>query len=157
MSKSTIKPTIYLRYIDDVFGIWEHSPQQLEEFSQLANTIHPNIALTLRSNQSTIDFLDVEVSLNSDNTMSTKLYEKDTNAHMYVHKDSNHPKATKDNIAYGLALRSRRICSNDIDYERSKRQIESNLILRGHTKNTIKEKISKADGKNREELLTSSS
>ena len=75
---------------------------------------------------------------------------------MYVHQKSNHPKATKENIAYGLALRSKRICSNENDYERSKRNIEMRLISRGHDKRIIREKLSKVDGRSREELLSSS-
>ena len=57
---------------------------------------------------------------------------------MYVHQKSNHPKATKENIAYGLALRSKRICSNEEDYEQSKCNIEKRLIARGHCEKTIR-------------------
>ena len=123
LTKSKFQPKAYLRYIDDIFGIWEYSLDELERFSKLANSIHPNIQLTLRSSKEAIEFLDVKVILNADNTISTNLFEKETNAHMYLHKNSNHPRTTKENIAYGLALRSKRICSNDNDYEESKHNI----------------------------------
>ena len=104
-----------------------------------------------------IDFLDVNIGLGLDNSISTQLYEKETNAYMYVHEKSNHPRATKENIAYGLALRSKRICSNEEDYEQSKQKIEQRLLLRGYDQNVIKDKISKVDTRKREDLLSSSS
>ena len=66
---------------------------------------------------------------------------------MYLHQTSNHPRATKENIAYGLALRSRPIFSSENDYEESKRNIEKRLIARGHQQNVIRDKLSKADSK----------
>ena len=130
--RSRLQPAVYYRYIDDIFGVWEYTLQELQKFSQLANSIHPKIALTLRSDDERINFLDVNITLSSDNSIATQLFEKETNAYMYVHDKSNHPKATKENIAYGLALRSKRICSNEADYEQSKHKIEERLILRGH-------------------------
>ena len=80
----------------------------------------------------TFDFLDVEVLLGPENQIETNLFEKDSNAYMYLHTKSNHPKQTKQKIAYGLALRARRICSKDEDYSKSKKNISKRLMLRGH-------------------------
>ena len=37
------KPMIFFRYIDDIFGIWSHSEEDLYQFLNLANNIHPYI------------------------------------------------------------------------------------------------------------------
>ena len=34
-------PTQYWRYVDDVWGIWEHVLEKLQEFHNLSNSIHP--------------------------------------------------------------------------------------------------------------------
>ena len=61
------KPIIYLRYIDDIFGIWPHGMEDLNNFHELANNIHPNIKLTLRVSEKQLEFLDVSVLLSSNN------------------------------------------------------------------------------------------
>ena len=37
--------------------------------------------------------------------LKTKLYEKPTDKHMYLHKRSDHPKTVKKSIPYGLGVR----------------------------------------------------
>lgn len=70
----------------------------------------------LRSSSKKIDFLDVLIEKDAHNIIKTKLFEKETNAYQYLHRKSNHPRHTKEKIAYGLALRAKRICSLDTDY-----------------------------------------
>ena len=43
LSGSQLRPLIYLRYIDDIFGIWLHGEQELRKFHESANQIHPKI------------------------------------------------------------------------------------------------------------------
>ena len=45
---SDLKPLLYLRYIDDIFGIWLHGEEQLRKFHDLANTLHTQIKVDLR-------------------------------------------------------------------------------------------------------------
>ena len=42
------KPFIYLRYIDDIFGIWLHGEDALRKFHSLTNGLHDQIKLELR-------------------------------------------------------------------------------------------------------------
>ena len=65
--KSTKQPTFYGRYIDDIFGIWEHSKEDLENYVALANSIHEKIQLTLRWSKSSIEFLDVLLKIGPKN------------------------------------------------------------------------------------------
>ena len=32
-AKSRLQPLVYYRYIDDIFGVWEHTLEELEDFS----------------------------------------------------------------------------------------------------------------------------
>ncbi|XP_065272107.1 zinc finger protein 34-like [Emys orbicularis] len=51
-----LSPILYLRYIEDIFIIWTHGKEALEEFHQDFNNFHPTIDLSL--DQSTQEILD---------------------------------------------------------------------------------------------------
>ena len=57
------KLLVWFRYIDDVFFIWTHGKEKLEEFLKDFNKYHPNIKLTHEFNKESIPFLDLKVSL----------------------------------------------------------------------------------------------
>ena len=57
------KLLVWFRYIDDVFFIWTHRKEKLEEFLKNFNNYHPNIKLTHEFNKESIPFLDLKVSL----------------------------------------------------------------------------------------------
>ena len=76
----------------------------------MANSIHDNIQVDLRTSTKTIEFLDIQVNLDNENKIHTDLYEKENDGHIYLHNTSCHPKRTKQKIAYGLGIRARRIC-----------------------------------------------
>ena len=41
LSKSILKPSQYVRYIDDIFFIWPHSELELTEFHSSTQQKHP--------------------------------------------------------------------------------------------------------------------
>ena len=65
---------IWLRYIDDIFVVFEGTPPQ--ELLAICNDIHSNISFTLEEAQnSTLPFLDVSVTV-QDKHFVTTLYSK---------------------------------------------------------------------------------
>jgi hypothetical protein len=71
--------------------------------------------------------------------LKTKLYEKPTDKHMYLHKRSDHPKTVKKSIPYGLGVRVKRICDDKEEYEKERSKIKERLTQRGYNSN-LKEK-----------------
>ena len=59
-------PKLYLRYIDDIFAIFDDD-QSCTKFLEKLNTQHPNIKFTLEQAKSTMPFLNVELKLTSIN------------------------------------------------------------------------------------------
>lgn len=59
LDRSVLKPLIYLRYVDDIYGIWPHSEERLEEFHNLAISIHPRSKVEMRSSTEETEFLDI--------------------------------------------------------------------------------------------------
>ena len=43
LSKCTLQPWMYLRYIDDIFMIWPHGENDLATFHEAFNKHNPNI------------------------------------------------------------------------------------------------------------------
>ena len=55
------KTRIYLRYIDDLFFIWKGTEQELREFFDEMNTIHPTIKFDYEFSKKEIHFLDLMI------------------------------------------------------------------------------------------------
>ena len=59
LSKSVSKPTVWKRYIDDVFSLWDISKPDIETFIEEANLHHPIIKFTAEISDTEIVFLDI--------------------------------------------------------------------------------------------------
>jgi hypothetical protein len=61
--ETDIPPLFYKRYIDDGFGIWTGTEQDLKTFADHANNIHENIKVELRYDNKQIEFMDTLVKI----------------------------------------------------------------------------------------------
>ncbi|XP_074803977.1 uncharacterized protein LOC141984659 [Natator depressus] len=111
LSSRPLMPLLYLRYIDDIFIIWTHGKEALEEFHHDFNNFHPTINLSLDQSTQEIHFLDTTVLI-SDGHINTTLYRKPTDRYAYLHASSFHPDHNTRSIVYSQALRYNCICSN---------------------------------------------
>ena len=152
LANSDLKPTVWWRYIDDVFMIWEHGEESLQEFLSYLNSAHPTIKFTAEYSEKSINFLDVTV-LKEGNHLSTDLYVKPTDTHQYLHATSAHPSHVKRAIPYGQALRLNRICSNNKFFDNRCNNLEAWLISRGYSAKMVRREILKARNFKRDELL----
>ena len=109
-------PHTWLRFLDDIFVIWTEGSDKLKVFVDYLNNLHPTIKFTCSHSLTNIPFLDVMVSL-KDGLIETDLYTKPTDKHQYLLISSCHPTHTKRSISYSLALRLRRICSDNDTYK----------------------------------------
>ena len=150
--KAPVKPRMYVRYVDDIFGLWSGTEDELREFHTVANNIDNNIKVDLRLSDKEIEFLDVLVRCNN-NKLETTIYHKPTDQHIYVHSTSEHPKTTKNAIPYGLGIRAKRICSSPAEYESNKAKIIRNLEQRGYPIKSTKKVLEKVDNLTRHSLL----
>ena len=107
------KPLVWLRYIDDIFILWNEGRDRLLEFISAANDFHPTIKFTHDISNTLIHFLDITVHKTDANRLETDLYSKPTNAHLYLHYNSCHPRHTKNSLPFSLAYRLLRICSTE--------------------------------------------
>jgi hypothetical protein len=146
------QPFFYSRYVDDIFGIWTGTEDELKQFHALANNIHPSIQVDLRFSSNKIEFLDVSVSFEK-GYLITDVYSKPADKHMYLNRSSSHPESTKHAIPFGLGIRARRICSTEENYRHQRHVVKNNLIKRGYSGYEVEKQLSKVDKLNRSELL----
>ena len=63
LETQAVKPLMWLRYIDDMFFIWNESEAKLDEFLENLNNFHPYLKFTSEKSKKSVNFLDVKVSL----------------------------------------------------------------------------------------------
>ena len=83
MFKSYRGPTadLYKRFIDDIIGASSLPQEHLEQFIQYMQSFHPAIEYTLNiTHKKQLPFLDTEMTPTDDDTMSTSVYDKETDS-----------------------------------------------------------------------------
>ena len=150
------KPTMWIRFIDDILMIWSHGKQALEEFKQLANNIHPTIKFSFDSSENEIPFLDTIIYRGKDNHILTRLYHKPTDNKQYLHFNSAHPWRQKRSVPYGLLIRCKRICNEETYFIKESKTIIQQLTVRNYPSNLLQEALEKVKKLNRAQLLRKS-
>ena len=157
-SKTGIKPLVWFRYIDDIFFIWTDGPEELAEFIKFAQDfsnkkkMKSSIRFEVNQSNDSVNFLDVEVRFDG-TAISTSLYTKPTDAHMYLNTTSNHPRHVIRNIPKGQFIRIRRICSNLADFNHHSAVLSKFLVNRGYDSKELADTAKIVSKMNRSELL----
>ena len=147
LNVSQCNPSLYLRYLDDIFMIWPHSHESFQNFFQIANNLHPSIKLKYEISEKTIDFLDVTIfkgsKFNETSNLDTKVYFKPTDTHQLLHKSSFHPKHTFQGVLKSQILRFKRICSSNEDFNEACSILFKALRTRGYSDRFLRSMKSK--------------
>ena len=106
LDTSAQKPNLWIRYVDDVFAIWPHGDQALDEFLTHLNSQHPAIQFTMEKEEDQkIAFLDVQVERRGDSA-TTLVFRKKTHTNQYINYNSHHHNRTKSGVIQCLATRA---------------------------------------------------
>ena len=147
-----LQPIIWVRFLDDCFGIWTHGQEELDKFLTYLNGCHDHIKFTLESSTSSVNFLDTKVKL-VNNAILTDLYCKPTDSHNYLLFNSAHPLKCKQSIPFSQFLRIRRICSTLEFYDNHVVEFANHFLKRGYPLELIEEAAVKARRLDRATLL----
>lgn len=154
------KPLYYLRYLDDVWGIWEGSEAEFWEFVSVLNAHDPSIQLEAEINPKSIDFLDTTVfrGEESENNggLDVKVFFKKTDLHALLFKTSFHPKHTFAGLVKSQLLRFERICTREENFEEAVSILFKSLRERGYSRqflNKIRKNFKKSTDKNGKNLI----
>ena len=128
VESSDLKPSIYLRYIDDIFGIWTHGPDYLDSFFEDINHFHPALKLSLERSDHTdnrkIRFLDTLIRIERNGVITSGLFIKPMAAPIILPYKSSHPIQTKRSVLYAQLLRAKRLRSSSAAQERDINKVE---------------------------------
>ena len=61
VSQSVVIPTVWKRYIDDVFSLWDTGKHNIERFIEQANSYYPTIKFSAEISNAETTFLDTVV------------------------------------------------------------------------------------------------
>ena len=123
----------YLRFIDDIFLIWNGTKTEFDDFFKKINECHPSIKFEYEMSKTGISFLDTTV-FKIANKLRSKVYVKPIDRQSHLHSKSEHLNSTKKSIAYSQALRFNKICYNRGDLHNNYKRLLNTLTKRGYNK-----------------------
>jgi hypothetical protein len=139
------------RYIDDIIAVWLGTD---EEIPALFNgVVDDNVKLTYVFGGKTIEALDIQISIEDDGSISTRLYRKPTEGTQFVHWSSAHPVNLKSSIPYAQLLRIKRNCTKNSDFLPEARSLLYKFKNRGYPAHVLDKACEKALAVPREGLL----
>ena len=156
IDSSPLTPLFFVRFIDDIFIIWTHGSEELEQFTSRANSTHPCIKLTTEISSTSLPFLDVLVCV-TDTSIKTSICRKPTDRPTYLMYHSFHPQHIKSSIIFSQHLRLKRMCSDISDYEHEVKILTQSHLYRGCPYKLISKQINNASHIVRTKSLTRNS
>ena len=119
-------PSLQLRFVDDTFVITmaEHSKPLLQHI----NSQDPYIQFTVQhTQQGSLPFLNMLVTIEPGNTFSTTVYRKPTHTDQYLHWDSNHHITAKQSVYNTLIHRAKVVSSTQGTLDKELQHIKTAL------------------------------
>lgn len=141
------QPVLYLRYIDDIFGIWTHGTEALDKYHAFINSFHPSLKFSLEktdpSQNSSVPFLDTLITVTPSGQFSTELYFKPMASPIIIHFTSAQPMQVKHAVLHSELLRAKRTGSDSAAVERGIEKVTSIFLSNGYPLRIIKRAIFK--------------
>ncbi|XP_077117073.1 uncharacterized protein LOC143773549 [Ranitomeya variabilis] len=128
---------LFLRYVDDVFLVWDGTEEEFEDFvSHLNTTNQMGMSFTSVFGGSRLEFLDVLVTI-EEGDICTSVYRKPTATNSILHFNSFHPKHVKRSLPYSQLLRTRRVNNTQRGFTRQAGELRQRLMERGYPKTLL--------------------
>ncbi|XP_077136476.1 uncharacterized protein LOC143793411 [Ranitomeya variabilis] len=102
----------WLRYIDDVFCLWDGTPDTFSSFVSQINNIRPELQFTPSCDTQKIPFLDTLVTKNDKGGLDTDIFVKPTDSNNLLLFTSCHPRSTRESLPRSQFLRVTNIVSD---------------------------------------------
>lgn len=139
--------TFYRRFLDDLFGVWTGTKEELTQLFNKLNFLIPGIEVTPTIHETFVNFLDMYIyktKLNNKTYLDTGIYFKETASHQLLDCSSFHPAHTTRGIIKGQLTRFARLTSLRLEYSLACELTFSHLVKRGYKRkvfNYIKNEV----------------
>ena len=147
-----IKPSLWWRYRDNVFDLWQQGLPALHQFTDYINSLYPTIKFELVFSERELHVLDLTLYL-IDGFIRTDVYSKPTDSHLYLPPSSCHPRHVFKAIPFGVATRLKRNCSDETFLAERTAEYKGYLLNQGYPSNLVNDQFSKASAISRNDLL----
>ena len=144
-----LQPRLWTRFIDDVFGLWDHGEAALREFHLFLNSIDANIQVDLKLDRERIRFLDLELYRHN-NSIGYRIGFKPTDCHLILPRDSYHPSHVCKGILFSQILRWATKSSSYEDFDNTKKKVVPVWRQQGHTRSSIRTALRQAFDRTRQ-------
>ena len=135
-----LQPSLYLRYIDDVFGVWPHGAEELSTYLDFINTVHPSTKFTAErsdTNGGCLPFLDTLITVHQNGSYQTELYYKPMAAPIIMPYSSTHPAQMKKSVLKAQLKRAVRLSSDTSTRERSVKKVADLFKTSGYPEHLV--------------------
>ena len=141
MRATMVAPDFYVRYIDDICGLWVRGEEEFSQFATNMNALHPSIKFTtIREHpDGSVAFLDVLLTHQQDHSYKTGLYIKDTHSGIVLHYLSAHPRRTKLNTLKNEIRRAHRLSSDPQSSDLSVKKIKHLFQRNGYPRKILEQ------------------
>ena len=137
---------LYVRFIDDIFGIWNGTDKAWQAFKRDINDFGI-LTWEICEPSSLADFLDLTISIEQDGSLTTKTYQKAMNLYQYIPPQSAHTPGMTKGVIYSLMKNYHLQNSKQSDYLKMATLLLRRYVARGWELKTIKSLILDADEK----------
>ena len=144
----------WFRFRDDIFVLWRGTVERLNMFFITLNSFDKYLLFTMDMGGKSLHFLDLLITIKG-NSLVTTVYSKPTDAHLYLDAESCHPRSQILGIAKGVALRIRRICSEEENFRNKSEEYANYLITCGHDEQHVRNKFAEVASMTRQEARRS--
>ena len=126
-----VRPRLWLRYVEDTFVILETN--ETSRFLDHLKSQNVNIKFTQEQcTNNLLPFLECLVKINSDGSLSTRVYRKPTHTDQYLQFSSHHPLIHKLGVIRTLEHRANTLISHPDEVEKEKEHIRKASNLCGY-------------------------
>jgi hypothetical protein len=136
------KPILWLRYVDDVYCLFDIPEKKMIEFHSRINKWHSNLHFTIEhESNNSLAFLDVLVTQDK-GQLITSLYRKPSHTGLYLLWDSCQNRRYKIGLIKTLVVRIHRICSTQEIIDKEINLLKETLQMNGCPPHIIRRGIS---------------
>lgn len=139
LASFSLRPSLWVRFQDDVFVVWPHGPESLSEFHLHLNHVDPNIQLELSSDPDSIHFLDLHISRPlTGHRLCHRTAFKESVCHRLLPKESHHAPHVFRSVIFSQVLRWATRSSTRRDFEDTTQTVFPHWKSQGASRTELK-------------------
>eukprot|EP00978_Attheya_sp_CCMP212_P037631 scaffold179174_cov28-Attheya_sp.AAC.1 len=130
---------LFVRFIDDVFGVWTGPSDEWINFKHDMDKCGL-LRWELLEPCNSVVFLDLSITINRDNMeIKTRSNEKDLNLHLYIPPQSAHPPGVLRSLIFGRLRQFYNLNSNIKNFQHADKNFYTYVLKRGYNEELVQQ------------------